>query len=343
MTQIYLAVDGGATKTFAAVYSTDGEILGIGVSGPSNYRNIGESAATDNIRDAATKAMDSASLNPSELKGSTYAIAGVKDSDRSTEIIKGIVDKTKVTGNFSLYNDAEAGFYSRFLDGDGIILAPGTGMISYCRYGGKMERASGWGWLIGDEGGAFFIGKTAISMFAKTSDHRLEYDSGLHDRIAEMFGIAKDRDLVNHIYSNPINIRKIASVAVIVSELANAGNELCRDIILSASYEAAQCAVALHRSMKIEGKIELSGYGGVFRSGTLYWNNIMKTVSENTKGVSFREPIYGYHAVVGSILMKLKAEGVEVKETDIDPLVRSIDNLVSELPTEDREKYLFIN
>ena len=338
----YLALDGGATKTFSAVYNENAEILGIGVAGPSNYRNIGQENAISNINDSVRKALISSGVKGSELDSSTFAIAGVKDSNRSTEIIKTIVERTKVSPKFQLFNDGEAGYYSRFLDQDGLIVAPGTGMISYCKYRGKFERASGWGWLIGDEGGAFYIGKNAISAFAKISDHRMPFDESLHGEIMRLFGITHERDIVNQVYRDTIDIRFIASIAATVSRLADSGSEICRQILKQAAREAALCAISLHESLQVTDHMEISGYGGVFRSGAIYWNTLKEAVREHLDNIDFVNPIYGYHAVAGSILMKLKAEGFDFGKKDIDRIVNNIDQLVNKLDSADRKNFLFM-
>jgi|YelNatPaOPRAMG01_1025707.scaffolds.fasta_scaffold14340_7 glucosamine kinase len=338
----YLALDGGATKTFTAVYNENADLLGIGVAGPSNYRNIGEERAISNINDSVRKALVSSGTKGSDLDSSTFAIAGVKDSNRSTEIIKSIVERTKVSPKFQLFNDGEAGYYSRFLDQDGLIVAPGTGMISYCKYRGRFERASGWGWLIGDEGGAFYIGKNAISIFAKISDHRMPYEEKLHDAMMDLFGISHERDIVNHVYQDTIDIRFIASIAAMVSRLADSGSETCKLILKEAAREAALCAIGLHESLQVKDRMGISGYGGVFRSGAIYWNTLKQTVREHIDDVDFIDPIYGYHAVTGSILMKLKSEGFDFGRKDIDRIVGNIDQLVNRLDCADRKNYLFM-
>ncbi len=339
---LYLAVDGGATKTIAAVYSESLEILGLGVSGPSNYRNVGESVAIENLNEAVSKAIISSGYTAENIKSSSYAIAGVKDSELATRTVGSIVSRTRIHPNYTLYNDGEAGFHSRFLGGDGIIVAPGTGMIAFCRYKGRMERSSGWGWFVGDEGGAFYIGKRSISKFAQMSDHREEMDEAFHDAISRFFDIDTDRGITDRIYDAGIDIRKIASLASIVSRLSNQGNENCSKILKEAAVEAARCAIALHGSMNVTSGITLSGYGGVYRAGSIYWDTLKMEVKKFTRKVSFLDPIYGYHAVSGSILLKLAEVGNQVGVADAENLVHQIDGLVMAIPEEDRKRYLFM-
>ena len=334
-----IAIDGGATKTVAAVY--DGKkIISLGVSGPSNYRNIGIYRAIFNINRAIDYALKISNLNNSEINEYTFAIAGVKDSDKSTEIVNNIVKKISGNKNYNLFNDGEAGYFSRFLNNDGIVLAPGTGMISYGKYNNRVERSSGWGWLIGDEGGGFYIGKMALQKFAQIEDLRDIRDSELDVMIKQKFKIENGRDLVNLVYKDKITIREIAGLSVIVSELANKNDPIAKDIILNAAYEAAKCAISLNRKLKFEN-VTISGYGGVYRSGNLYWDNLKSNVLNEIDNAEFLNPIYGYHAVAGSILLSLAEANIPINENDRDDIISQIDKHINKLPEQIKQNYLY--
>ncbi len=53
---IVLGVDGGGSKTHAAVVDDDGALLGFATGGPSNWETVGLRGAADSLRDAAEKA-----------------------------------------------------------------------------------------------------------------------------------------------------------------------------------------------------------------------------------------------------------------------------------------------
>ena len=125
-----IAVDGGATKTVAAIYDED-NILAIGAAGPSNYRNIGIHNTVVHIRQAINYSLKKSGIDEKDINRYVFALAGVKDSNKSTEIVDGITDKISGKKEKLLLNDGEAGYFSRFLDKDGIVIAPGTGMIAY--------------------------------------------------------------------------------------------------------------------------------------------------------------------------------------------------------------------
>ena len=273
----YVSVDGGATKTLAACYDDDGKILGVAANGPSNFRNIGTDNAATNIRDAVLNSVERAGINKTEIDKITFALAGVKDSQKSTEIIDTFIQKLELKLPYTLLNDGEAGYNCRFFREDGIIAAPGTGMIAYGKSGSRFDRTSGWGWLIGDEGGAFYIGRRSLQEAAKIADGRTSGESQFLATLMKFFSVTEPRQLVNEVYSNPINIRRIASIARIVSELSASGDEKARDILQEAAAEAGKCVISLLKKFD-NASLEVSGYGGVYRAGDIYWNKMKETV-----------------------------------------------------------------
>ncbi|MEM3191995.1 MAG: BadF/BadG/BcrA/BcrD ATPase family protein, partial [Candidatus Parvarchaeota archaeon] len=180
-------MDGGATKTIAVVYNEDLTILGVGVSGPTNFRNVGIPTFKRNILSAIQKAKDNAHI--SRIDEYTFALAGIKDSRKTSDKIIKILNKIIPNSKMSFYNDVEAGFYSRFPEGEGIVVAPGTGMAAYGMYDGRKEISSGWGWFLDDEGSAFNIGMKALRETTKLMDGRDERASRLKEFVRNYYGL----------------------------------------------------------------------------------------------------------------------------------------------------------
>lgn len=335
----YVSVDGGATKTLAACYDDDGKILGVAANGPSNFRNIGTENAATNIRDAVLNSVERAGINKTEIEKITFALAGVKDSQKSTEIIDTFIQKLELKLPYTLLNDGEAGYNCRFFREDGIIAAPGTGMIAYGKSGNRFDRTSGWGWLIGDEGGAFYIGRRTLQEAAKIADGRTSGESQFLATLMKFFSVAEPRQLVNEVYSNPINIRRIASIARIVSELSASGDEKARDILQEAAAEAGKCVISLLKKFD-NASLEVSGYGGVYRAGDIYWNKMKETVRNVFPETKFRKPLYGYHAVLGSIYLVLQDAGKS--EINTAKIETDFNRKIEMLTSEEKTNYLFM-
>ena len=335
----FVSVDGGATKTMAVCYGRTGEILGIGAGGPSNYRNIGVESAKENLYGSIKRAIERSSSSFDEIEKLTFAMAGVKDSKESTSIIEKFVTEMGFNKPYTLLNDGEAGFNCRFFEQDGIISAPGTGMIAYGRKGNVMERSSGWGWLIGDEGGGFYLGRRAIQESARIADGRSGGSQVILDEVMKFFRVQEPRQLVNEVYEKPINIRRIAMVARIVSKLASRGDKTAESLLNEAAEENARCIIALQARMSAYD-LPVSGYGGVYRSGKIYWEKIKDAVVEKNPGTVFINPLYGYHAVLGSMYMVLKQTGK--KDIDQKGIEDDFNKKIDSLPVSEKSEYLLI-
>jgi N-acetylglucosamine kinase-like BadF-type ATPase len=337
----FVSVDGGATKTIAVCYDDNGRIHGIGVSGPSNFRNIGIEETGKNLEVAIKRALERSHLDSNNISKYSFALAGVKDSARSTDIINGMVRHLSISAPFVLLNDGEAGFNCRFPGTDGIIAAPGTGMIAYARHGDIFGRTSGWGWFIGDEGGAFYTARRAIEECAKSYDGRLNVDSQLPEALMEYFHVDEPRKLVNEIYSDRIDIRGIAKFTTIISKLSQRGDDLSSRLIRESAFETANSVIALKKMYFSDTDAVFSGYGGVFRAGELYWKTVLSRVENEFPDMNHKPPLFGYHAVLGSIYLTLKDMGIGIS-FDLEVALKDFNLKIDALSRGEKEDNLFI-
>ena len=335
-----VSVDGGATKTIAVVYNEEKKLLGAGVSGPSNYRNVGVRMFKINLLSAIEKAVTSSGA--SDIGEYTFALAGMKDSKKSSDKIMGILNAIIPSSSISFFNDGEAGFFSRFPEGRGIVVAPGTGMVSYGRTGEKIERSSGWGWFLDDEGSAFFIGKRALQEAVKLMDKRDERVSILPDFVRQYYGLSADRDIINIIHRKVFDVRGIALLSRYVSKFAMEGDPVSLGIMKEAAEETSRAAVSLYKRLGEPKDITISGYGGVLRAGEWYWDMIKNNIENKIGKSQFRPPISGYEAVLGSIVLKYKILGVNVDEAMITDFRKQLSVLIDRMSAEDKKEFLLL-
>lgn len=339
----YIAIDGGATKTLAAVFDLEElRIRGVWASGPSNYRNIGIRQAAANIKSAIAGAIENSDVDREALSGAVISLASARDSARSDEAISELIHELGLKIPVEIYNDAEAGYYCRFVSSGGLILAPGTGMNSFMKLGDRLEKCSGWGWFMGDEGSAFYIGKRALQEMTRYSDGRLDAESELFRELPRFFGVRNARDVMGEVYTDRIDVRKIASIATVVSRLADEGDRICVDLLRDAAEQVAGCAIALLKSAPHGVDITVSGYGGVFRAGEVFSGRVRELIREKYVKVEFKDPVFGYHAVVGSIILRAINNRMDVTEADIDRLIFDLSEKVEALPANVLSEYLLI-
>ncbi|MEV4361655.1 BadF/BadG/BcrA/BcrD ATPase family protein [Nonomuraea sp. NPDC049625] len=103
-----------------------------------------------------------------------------------------------------------------FAGGDGVVLAAGTGAIAL-GVGDGIRQVDGWGYLYGDAGSGFWIGRRGLDAAFRGFDGRAE-PGPLTERAQAVFGDLAG--LPERLYLAPDAVARIARFAVHVLELA---------------------------------------------------------------------------------------------------------------------------
>lgn len=171
-----VGVDVGGTSTRAVVMGLDGEILGRGAAGGANPNSHPPAVAAARVAEAIATAFGA--RNPGTARHCVLGLAGVsKLSDPAVRAefdsaLAGIGLRCPVTN----VSDAEVAFASATAEPDGTVLVAGTGSVA-ARIAGRRRTtvAGGHGWLLGDEGSAYWIGREAV----RATLHALRAQAGL--------------------------------------------------------------------------------------------------------------------------------------------------------------------
>ena len=157
----FLGVDGGQSGTTALIGDETGRVLGMGEAGPCNHAGAAEGRAKLEraVTASVSVACAAAKLDAESIRfvAACFGMSGGPDDKR--EILAAILraDRLIVT------TDAEIALAGATESGRGIIVIAGTGSIAYGRNDeGRAARAGGWGYVFGDEGGAFDIVRQAL-------------------------------------------------------------------------------------------------------------------------------------------------------------------------------------
>ena len=161
MPRFYLGIDGGQSSTTAIIADEGGRAIGVGRSGPCNHVS-GDEAKEKFIRvlqECLSQAISSAGLelNQAHFRAACLGFSGGAEDKTAyaQEIISS--DYLKVT------HDAEIALIGATEGQPGIVVIAGTGSIAFGRNAeGQTARAGGWGYIFGDEGGAFDIVRRAV-------------------------------------------------------------------------------------------------------------------------------------------------------------------------------------
>ncbi len=163
MTDLVVGVDTGATSTRALAAGVDGTFVGRGTSEGGNPNSHPPDVAAKRVAAAILSSLDGA--DPARVGACLLGVAGrSKFTDPAVlEVFHAALRQVGLTCPITIRSDAEVAFASATDSPDGTALIGGTGSVAV-RIVNHREtlQYGGWGWLLGDEGSAFWLGREAI-------------------------------------------------------------------------------------------------------------------------------------------------------------------------------------
>ncbi len=250
MSDYFLGIDGGGSKTRAVVVNADYEVLGRGEAGAANHFAVGVSAAARNCGLAAQNALLSArehdsSFDVANVRSWGFGLAGVRREHDATRMRDALGVVCIVP--FALETDVVAAHAGAFAGATGIVVSGGTGAITFGadEFGARVY-ADGWGPVLGDEGGGYWLGVEALRATCRALDGRA-HPTPLANSVMEFLELRDGDELVQMIYSPNVTRDSIASIAKVVSRCAEDGVPEAIEI-------RARGAQALSRGVRCVGK-----------------------------------------------------------------------------------------
>ncbi|MEV4561033.1 BadF/BadG/BcrA/BcrD ATPase family protein [Kitasatospora sp. NPDC049285] len=169
---LVLGVDAGGTRTRVAVADTAGHLLARAEGPAGNPVAHGVPAALDALRITLARAL--AGLDPAAVRSAVLALAGdhlLADGEGAaalTATLRGL-GLHGLSGPHRLIGDAVAAFAAATPEPHGALLIAGTGAVAVRLHERAIaDTAGGYGWLLGDEGSGFWLGREAVRTAADT-------------------------------------------------------------------------------------------------------------------------------------------------------------------------------
>jgi N-acetylglucosamine kinase-like BadF-type ATPase len=238
--EFVLGIDGGASNTVALLAEADsGRVVGRGDAGPSNIQAVGEEAALAELDAAVGAAFEAAGLPYAPVAVAVLGLAGI-DLD-GADVIRAWAERVELGGRVSIANDATLLFAAGTPEGWGLAVVAGTGSIAFTiDRDGKEGRTGGWGYLMGDEGSAFRLGKLALRAACRAAD-RIGPPTKLLPALLEKLGSDNPRDFIPAVYRGAWDKAAIAGFAPVVLDLVES-DDVARGIFEEQVRELAKTA-----------------------------------------------------------------------------------------------------
>ncbi len=257
-------VDGGASKTRAAIISASGAVLAISmVRSASAYHREPEEAAAivvSAVREALALARVS---DPVAVLGA--GLAGADDRAVHARLTRALAEAELAQAVF-VDHDAAAALAGGTALAPGAVIISGTGSIAFgWDSGGRRARAGGWGPLLDDEGSGYAVGRAALRAAMRAFDGR-GAATALEATVRERFGLSTLAAL--KVAVRGIGIDEIASIAPLAVKAAATGDPVAAGILARAGERLAAMVAAVARALGWQrAPFPLVRVGGMFEAG----------------------------------------------------------------------------
>jgi N-acetylglucosamine kinase-like BadF-type ATPase len=257
-----LGIDAGGTKTIALLADEQGTVIGQARAGGANLQADGELHVEKVLHRVMEEALGERREPPAAIG---LGMAGV-DRDEDRAILIEVMRRIGYKARTLVVNDALIALVAGVGDEPGIAIVAGTGSIAYGRNArGHAARAGGWGYVLGDEGSGYWIGRHALRAVLRHADGRGP-ETALTPKILEHFDVARPQDLIHQVYYGSPRPSAIAVLASYVQRAADEGDRASREILERGSAELAQCAASVARRLGMENeRCTFVLAGGMFR------------------------------------------------------------------------------
>ena len=248
-----IGLDIGGTKT-RGVRFEDGTAVADESVGSSNVQNVSREEAALHLAELFAR-----------IGGGTvaqvYAGAGGIDTDEDAAALAALIAPHVPDARITVVHDSRlllaAGGAST-----GVAVIGGTGSAAWGRNSrGEEARAGGWGYLLGDEGSGYWLGREAVRHSLRRMNQGLEPDE-LTTALLASCGVDDPNKLIALFHSPDTGRRYWAERARLVVDAAADGHAASQELVDQAGRDLAALALQTVRKLGIDGPVILgSGLG----------------------------------------------------------------------------------
>jgi len=246
-----LGIDAGGTKTVCLLANDRGEVLAQTRASGANLQVMGEFGVEKILHRVMDETLGDRDI---KLDAICLGIAGVdrpRDAQTIRDVMRRIGQKTRTV----VVNDALVALVAGAGEQAGVVVVAGTGSIAYGHDAeGRAARAGGWGYLLGDEGGGFWIGRAALSAVVRQFDQRGPATL-LTDLVLAHMQLSTPAEVIHAIYDRGLQRHAIAGLAGVVQRAMEAGDAVAGEILDRAATELAAAASSVVTRLGMRGDV----------------------------------------------------------------------------------------
>ena len=305
---LFLGADGGQSHTRAVVGDSAGKVIGRGAAGPANH--AGDERGRENLQRAVSYAVGEAlgeagrDLATTRFAAACFGLSGGPAEKRA--IIESVISTQKL----EIVTDAEIALLGGIGGKPGIVVLAGTGSMAFGKNAaGKTARAGGWGYVFGDEGGAFGIVRETLRA-ALRQEEGWGPQTALASLLLKECAAENVNELMHRFYTEQFPRDRVASLAPLVDRAASDGDRVAAGILGAAAECLRELAIAVRKQLfDIEEAVPIVPVGGVFRSRFVAQEFRRRLDAE--EGASVVQP--KFEPVMGALVRAYELAGIDAQ------------------------------
>jgi N-acetylglucosamine kinase-like BadF-type ATPase len=306
MPPLFVGLDLGGSGTRAALADADGQVLAIGQGGTSGI--VGGAAG----RRLLGRALDAALAPIAARIGADACVVhagtrGLSVPGRRDGLLLELRQRLP-TADVHISNDALIALSGSLAGREGVAVLAGTGSIALARSAdGREGRAGGWGYLLGDEGSGYWLGREAIAAHLHVLEGRAARGV-LAQQVGEAVGVRGVPEVIAWVNSSDNPVARLAGLAPLISRAAALGDFAASDILARAGCALAELGVAAARQVWPAGgpeRLNVTCCGAVWAAGSALVGPFAQALGARLPGVAVAAPLLP--PVGGAILLAMTA------------------------------------
>lgn len=261
---LYLGIDGGGTSTRALLCDDSGRVLGLGRGGVANHHHAGWEGAAGSLRAAVQEAFTAAGL-PAAPCGAAFlgmAAAATEPTRRRWREIAFQLGLAATPESIGVDHDIRIALAGGLAGRPGIALIAGTGSACFGRTAaGASWQAGGWGSILDDGGGGYWLGLRAVGAAIRAEDGRSPA-TALRERVLARLQVSDFREIVTRLHDGSLPRHELARLAEDVMTCATAGDAAARELLDRGAAELATMVRAVAQRLFAGDTAEVVLSGG---------------------------------------------------------------------------------
>ena len=264
-----IALEGGGTRSQAALMGLDGKLIQTGEAREVNTNFTTFQQAQQAVQGAVGKALHAAGVQGEQV---TYLVSALVGPKFGAETLGELCPQAQ----YRYYGErdvvfARAGIYRPH--GVGVVAATGATAFGMRCDDGRQVSLGGWGSLLGDEGSAYALGLLGLRAAVRAFEAREASPTGLVEAVGEALGLTQEtfhRGLIELAYQKPLSRAEIAGLASVVTRLASNRDVVAKRITDKVANDLA--ALGLHAARRLfcaEETFVMVTAGGLVNAGDL--------------------------------------------------------------------------